>query len=141
MLRVLVVDDCKDGADTLALLLRLWGHKAKVAYDGFTALRLAQAFRPDVLLMDINLPEMDGYCLARKFRERDEFQHTLLIAITGYTDLTHRAQGVEAGFDSYLVKPVDPTVLQEMLGRWASFPWEEARRTSASGLTLAQDGL
>jgi CheY-like chemotaxis protein len=118
VLRILVVDDCKDGADSLATLLRMWGHEAKVAYDGADALHLAAVFRPHVLLLDIGLPEMDGYDLARQLRADGLCPEARLVAVSGYGDPAHQTLGKEAGFDEYLVKPVGPTEWQELLGRW-----------------------
>lgn len=119
-LRVLIVDDCHDGANTLASLLRLWGYEAQVAHNGATALRLADAFHPQVFLLDIGLPEMDGYHLARHLREQPNFQDSLMVAISGYGGPSYRAQGMEAGFDVYLVKPVDPTAMEELLDQWGT---------------------
>jgi len=119
------VDDCKDGADTLAMLLRLWGHEVRVAYDGPAALRLADAFGPDVFMLDIGLPEMDGCCLARRLRGRAAFRGALLIAISGFSDPTHRRLGEEAGFDDYLVKPLDLPALQRLSRRGAEGPAAE----------------
>jgi CheY-like chemotaxis protein len=120
MLRVLIVDDCRDGADTLGALLRLWGHDVQVAYDGPAALRLAEDFRPEALLLDIGLPGMDGCSLARQLRDQPPFREALVIAISGYTDAVHRARGDEAGFDHYLIKPMEPAALQVMLDRWVA---------------------
>src|SRR3954447_22954985 len=117
MLRVLIVDDCKDGADSLSTLLRLWGHEVQVAYDGPAALRLAAVFRPEVLLVDLGLPGMDGCCLARQFLTQAQFRDAILTAVTGYADRDHRTLGSEAGFDAYLVKPTDLAALQAMLSR------------------------
>jgi len=119
MMRVLIVDDCKDGADCLGMLLRTWGHEVQVAYDAATALQLAEAFRAEVVLVDIGMPGVDGYCLARQLRGREAFRDALVVAVSGYSDLVHRVLGDEAGFDFYMVKPTDPTALQEVLDRWA----------------------
>jgi CheY-like chemotaxis protein len=119
LLRVLIVDDCKDGADTLATLLRMWGHEVQVAYDGPSALRLAGAFRPGVFLLDIGLPGMDGCRLARRLREQADFRGALVIAVSGYVAPSHRSSGEDAGFDDYLVKPIAPAALQELLARRA----------------------
>jgi CheY-like chemotaxis protein len=114
------VDDCRDGADTCATLLRLWGHDARVAYDGPAAVRAAELFRPDAFLLDVALPGIDGCGLARQFRREADFRDALLIAVSGYADPAHRKLGDEAGFDHYLIKPVEPTVLQQLLECFAA---------------------
>jgi DNA-binding response OmpR family regulator len=115
-LLVLVVDDNTDAADSLGLLVRMWGHDVRVAYDGAGILETAAACRPDAILLDIGLPRVDGYCLARQLRQQPGLQGLLLVAVTGYADAEHRALSREAGFDHYLVKPVDPDELQRLLG-------------------------
>jgi two-component system CheB/CheR fusion protein len=112
-LRVLVVDDNRDAADTSAVLLGLWGHDVRVAYSGAAALEAVAAFQPDVFLLDIGMPGMNGNDLAQRFRDR--FPDALLIAVTGYADTGHRALGEEAGFDLYLAKPVAPSDLETLL--------------------------
>jgi CheY-like chemotaxis protein len=114
-LHVLVVDDNTDAADSLGLLVRMWGHDVRVAYDGSRLLETAAAFRPDAILLDIGLPHVDGYCLARQLRQQPDLQGILLVAVTGYADAEHRELSEEAGFDHYLVKPVDPDQLQGLL--------------------------
>ena len=114
-LRVLVVEDNVDAADTLGLLLRLYGHEVQLARTGPTALEMAAASRPDVVLLDIGLPGMDGYEVARRLRERPEFKDVMMCALTGYTPSEadrHRQQ--ENGFDHYYVKPVDLEQLLEL---------------------------
>jgi len=113
-LRVLVVDDNRDQADTTALLVRCWGFEVQVAYDGTQALEATCAYRPHVLLVDIGMPAMDGYSLARGLRGAG-LTEAVLVAVTGYADEAHRRQGQEAGFDHYLVKPVEPGELQSLL--------------------------
>ena len=87
--RVLVVDDNQDAADTLALLVRIWGHDARVAYDGVEGLRTACAFQPDCLVLDIGLPKLDGYSLAQQIRQGAATAHMKLIALTAYSDEEH----------------------------------------------------
>jgi DNA-binding response OmpR family regulator len=115
-LHVLVVDDNTDAADSLGLLVRMWGHDVRVAYDGSGLPEMAAGYRPDAILLDIGLPRVDGYCLARLIRQQPELQGILLVAVTGYADEEHRALSQEAGFDHYLVKPVDPDELRNLLG-------------------------
>jgi CheY-like chemotaxis protein len=114
-LKVLVVDDNADSAETLSELLPIWGHEARIAYDGESALRLVGEFRPDVVLLDIGLPGMDGFEVARRIRQGATPVHRL-VAMTGYGDDEDRRKAREAGFDGHLVKPVDPDLLQKTLG-------------------------
>jgi CheY-like chemotaxis protein len=109
------VDDNADGLETLALLLELSGHQVRTAADGPAALAAAAAFRPDVVLMDIGLPGMDGYEVARLLRADPAFNGTRLIALTGWGQDTDRARSSKAGFDLHLVKPVDPAELRRVL--------------------------
>ena len=114
-LRVLVVEDNVDAGDSLSLLLRLYGHDVQVARTGPTALEMASASRPDVVLLDIGLPGMDGYQVARHLRERPEFKDVMMCALTGYTPSeADRQRQQETGFDHYYVKPVDMAKLLEL---------------------------
>ncbi len=114
-LRVLVVEDNVDAADSLGLLLRLHGHEVLVARSGEMALEAASAFRPAVVLLDIGLPGMDGYHVAQQLRERPEFKGVTLCALTGYTPSeADRVRAPQAGFDHYLVKPVSLETLLEL---------------------------
>jgi signal transduction histidine kinase/ActR/RegA family two-component response regulator len=116
-LRVLLVDDNADGAESLAMLLRLWGHEVAVAHDGPAGLRSAAAQRPAVALLDISLPGMDGYELARRLRALPGLGRTMLVAMTGWGREEDRSRSREAGFDAHLVKPLELTALQELLAR------------------------
>jgi signal transduction histidine kinase/ActR/RegA family two-component response regulator len=113
--RILVVDDNMDASQSLAKLLELTGHEARVAHDGATALDVAQVYRPDVVLLDIGLPQIDGYEVARRLREQPGTEHALLVALTGYGHEEDRRRTREAGFDHHLVKPVDPNAIQQLL--------------------------
>jgi CheY-like chemotaxis protein len=114
-LRVLVVEDNADAADTLGLLLRLYGHKVEIARTGPTALQMALAARPDVVLLDIGLPGMDGFQVAQRLREKPEFKDVVICAVTGYTPSeADRQRQRETGFDHHYVKPLDLKVLLEM---------------------------
>jgi PAS domain S-box-containing protein len=113
--RVLVVDDNVDAADTLGMLMRSLGHEAKVVYDGMQALQAADEFRPDVVLLDIGLPGINGYEVARRLRSRKGGQSAKIIAITGWGQDADRARAREAGFDVHLVKPVDEAALQHLV--------------------------
>ena len=114
-LRVLVVEDNVDAADSLSLLLRLYGHEVQVARTGPTALDMASASRPDLVLLDIGLPGMDGYQVARRLREMPGFKDVMMCALTGYTPSeADRQRQQETGFDHYYVKPLDMAKLLEL---------------------------
>jgi CheY-like chemotaxis protein len=114
-LRILVVEDHADTALTTAVLLRLYGHEVAVAPDGPAALAAAQACWPDVVLLDIGLPRMDGYAVARWFQDQADRKPPLLIAVTGYGQPEDRRRSQEAGIHEHLLKPVDYIQLQPML--------------------------
>jgi signal transduction histidine kinase/CheY-like chemotaxis protein len=114
-MRVLVVDDNVDGAVSLARLLKLSGHDVRLAYDGPTALVAADEFRPNAILLDIGLPGMDGFEVARRLRRQQSNQELILVAVTGYGRDEDRARSHEAGFDHHLVKPVDVDILRNLL--------------------------
>jgi PAS domain S-box-containing protein len=112
--RVLVVDDNKDAANALALLLEAEGHEVRTAADGVTGLALAREYGPEVVLLDISLPRLDGYEIARRMREDAQLRSATLIAITGYGQSHDRARAAAAGFDYHLTKPVEYTSLQRL---------------------------
>ena len=111
-LSVLVVDDEPDSADGIAALLERWHHRAYVAYDARRALELFRERRPDLVLLDIGLPGMDGYQLA--VRLRAEEHQAMLVALTGYPD---RRRALSAGFEEHFAKPLDPEALKALLAR------------------------
>jgi len=113
--RVLVVDDNVDVADSLATLLRLRGHEVAIAYDGPGALKRAGAFYPEVVLLDIGLPGLDGYQVAARLRRRRRTASSLLVALTGYGQEEDQSRALQAGFDRHLIKPVDPRVIYALL--------------------------
>jgi len=116
-LRVLVVDDNADAADTLVMLLGASGHEMRTAYNGVAALRMAHEFRPDVVLCDIGLPRVDGYTVAARLRSDPQFASTMLISVSGWgTDEVQR-RARDAGFDFHLVKPVDLDSVNRILER------------------------
>jgi two-component system OmpR family response regulator len=117
-LRVLVVEDYPDAATSTALLLKLFGHEVDVAGDGPTALRAAAAFPPDVVLLDIGLPGMDGYEVARRLGGQPMARRPFFIAISGHRQPADRRREVEAGIDMHLLKPVDPDQLRLLLQRF-----------------------
>jgi CheY-like chemotaxis protein len=114
-LRILVVDDNQDSAGSMTLLLELQGHEVQVAHAGPAALKLANEGRPDVILLDIGMPGMNGYEVARQLRGQGAFADTLLIAVTGYGRASDVKQTESAGFDYHLVKPIDYDKLQSLL--------------------------
>jgi PAS domain S-box-containing protein len=115
--RVLVVDDNRDSAESLALLLRLAGNETHTAYDGREALTVAAKVQPDVLLLDIGLPEMNGYDVCRRVREQPWGQDVLIVALTGWGQEEDRRKSREAGFNEHLVKPVDHAALMKVLAQ------------------------
>jgi two-component system CheB/CheR fusion protein len=119
-LRVLVVEDNDDIARSLAMLLELWGHDAAIVDRAEAALEAVRTHRPAVVLMDIGLPGMDGYEVAKMLRRQEGCDKVMLVAMTGYGQDEDRRRAQEAGFDRHLVKPVDPDVLQELLANCES---------------------
>jgi len=115
--RVLVVDDNVDMADSLSLLLSLRGYKVDTAYDGLAALKKAASFHPEVVLLDIGLPGLDGYEVATRLRRRRRTAKSLLVALTGYGGEDDQLRALQAGFDHHLTKPVDPIVIYRLLAR------------------------
>ena len=115
LLRVLIVDDYYASADTMTMLVDVWGHDVRRAYDGTTGLALAAAFQPDVLLLDILMPGKSGLEVARQVRQQARLNYCFIIAVTGRTDAGHRLQCEEAGIDLFLIKPVTPSILQTLL--------------------------
>jgi PAS domain S-box-containing protein len=115
-LKVLVVDDNTDAAQSAAMLLVMQGHRVETAHDGPSALEAARAFRPEVVLLDIGLPGMDGFEVARAMRAQLGNGTPVLVAVTGYGQEEDRRRSQEAGFDRHLVKPVEPAALAALLG-------------------------
>jgi signal transduction histidine kinase/DNA-binding response OmpR family regulator len=113
--RILVVDDNVDVVETTTMLLSLSGHHVRSAKDGLQALHLATEFKPDVVLLDIGLPLMDGYEVARRLRQTPQTAGALLIALTGYGQQGDRQRGRDAGFDGHMLKPVDPHALAKLI--------------------------
>ncbi len=113
--RILVVDDDPDGADSLAALLGLIGHETVVANDGLAALVLAETFRPDVVVLDLGMPGIDGFEVAERLRKTPSGKGLLLIAATGWGHPEDRRRSLAAGFDHHLAKPVDLHQLAEII--------------------------
>jgi two-component system CheB/CheR fusion protein len=113
--RILVAEDCKDTALSLTMLLRHWGHETRAVYNGTDAVEAAAEFAPNVAILDIGLPQMDGFAVASALREQYRPEELLLVALTGYSQPEFRRRSLEAGFDHYLIKPIDPDVLKALL--------------------------
>lgn len=126
-LRVLVVDDHQDAADSLCQLLTLWGHQPMVAYGPAAALELARAWPPDAVLLDLVLPGMSGWELARLLRADPKLAGVLLAAVTGLSQPADLEQSRAAGLDCHLLKPVEPELLSQLLAAHA------ARRAGLGG--------
>ncbi|HEY9422002.1 MAG TPA: ATP-binding protein [Thermoanaerobaculia bacterium] len=114
-LKILVVEDNVDAAESLASLLRLWNHDVSVVHDGRTALEAARLHQPEVVLLDIGLPGLDGYQVAQRLRDEVGLDHALLVAMTGYGQPEDRRRSREAGIHHHFVKPVEPSVLRNLL--------------------------
>ena len=114
-LRIVIVDDNKDAADTCEMLLQLLGHEVRTAHNGRSVLALAETFRPHVLLLDIGLPDISGYEVAKQIRSTAWGQRAVLIAVTGWGQEEDRRMAFAAGFDHHLAKPVDPGALEALL--------------------------
>jgi signal transduction histidine kinase len=113
--RVLIVDDNVDAADSIGKLLKLFGHEVRCVYDGPSALAEAKDYQPEVVVLDIGLPEMDGYEVAKRMRAISQLHNTRIVAVTGYGQEEDRRRSRDAGFDQHLTKPVDPDVLQSFV--------------------------
>ena len=127
--RILVADDNHDAAQSLALMLSMDGHDVRTAGDGLEALREAEEFHPQLVVLDIGMPKLDGYETARRMRKRPWAAHTRLFALTGWGQEEDRERARRAGFDQHLVKPVDPEALSQLLNRTLS----ESGRTLGEG--------
>jgi CheY-like chemotaxis protein len=113
--RILVADDNYDSATSLSILLNDAGYDIRTAGDGVQALETAAQFRPDIALLDIGMPKLNGYEVARQIRNQPWGRHVLLVALTGWGGADHRQQTAQAGFDHHLTKPVDPAALTRLL--------------------------
>ncbi len=118
--RILVADDNQDSADSLAMILELGGHDVRIAHDGRAALSVAQTFRPDTVLLDIGMPQLNGYEVAQALRHEPWGADICVIALTGWGQESDRQRAIDAGFDLHLTKPVDPDALEALLSRNAA---------------------
>ncbi len=128
-LAVLVVDDCADTAASCGELLGLYGYDVRTARGGPAALATLDGWQPDVALLDLAMPEMSGYELARRVRGRRD-RCPLLVAVTGLGTPVHRARAADAGFDHFLLKPVNPDVMSALLRSWAAAVFAPVEETS-----------
>jgi CheY-like chemotaxis protein len=131
--RILIVDDLEDSADSLAMLLRMSGHEVHTAYDGEEAVTAAEKLRPEVVLLDIGMPKLNGYDACRRIREKPWGKSILLIAVTGWGQEDDRRRTVESGFNHHLVKPVNPRDLMKVLA--------QLQATAEQGCVAAGRGL
>jgi PAS domain S-box-containing protein len=115
--RILVVDDNRDSAESLAMLLRLLGNDVRTAYDGRLCLEIAVAYRPDVVLLDIGLPGLNGFEVCQRLRGDGNLKSAMIVAMTGYGQDEDKRRSHESGFDAHLIKPVDLEVLRDLLDR------------------------
>jgi CheY-like chemotaxis protein len=113
--QVLVVDDNKDAANSMAMLLKLWGHQVQIAYSGSDALALAQEQKPEVILLDIGLPRMNGYRVAEHLRQQPETKDAVIIAVTGHGQPSDRRRSKEAGINLHWLKPINSEKLLRLL--------------------------
>jgi len=116
------VDDNKDAADSLSQLLGIMGMEVRMAYDGLEAVETAAAFNPDVVLLDIGLPKLNGYEVTRRIREQPWGKDMVLVAVTGWGQEEDRRRSREAGFNAHMVKPVDPAALERLLAGLKATP-------------------
>lgn len=129
-IKVLVVDDDRDSVEMLKILLDMNGGATHVAYDGVEAVKLAEELRPEVILLDIGLPKIDGYEACRRIREHAWGRHMIVVALTGRGLDDDRAMSQRSGFDMHLVKPVEPELLLTVL---AATPRGSQRQASEDG--------
>jgi CheY-like chemotaxis protein/anti-sigma regulatory factor (Ser/Thr protein kinase) len=113
--RILIVDDNRDSAQTMAALLQAWGHEVQTVYDGPAAVASASEFRPEAIFLDLGLPGMNGYDVAKRLRAAGDLPPAMLVAFTGYGQDEDRRRVLDAGFDHHLLKPVDPGLLEKII--------------------------
>ncbi len=118
-MRLLVVDDNTDAAEVMCLLLRALGHDAHVEHDAHHAIERARQLSPDILFLDIGLPDMDGHALAQRLRAMPETADAMMVALTGYGQPEDKARALQAGFDHHVVKPVKLEEIEALLGEHA----------------------
>ena len=137
--RIVVADDNIDCAESTAVILRMEGHTVHVAYDGEHTVELVASVRPEVVLLDIGLPKLNGYDAARRIRAMDDMKDVLLVAITGWGQQKDRQLAQEAGFDRHLVKPVDPDVLIQLVAQYVPHETGDRRVNNLANGTGVSD--
>lgn len=130
-LQILIVEDNEDSREALSSLLTFAGHVTRMAHDGPSALAMVSDWSPDVVLLDIGLPGMDGHDLARRLREQTHLGDVVLVALTGWGQASDRQRSAAAGIDHHLIKPIDPSALEKLLGTLARAA--SGNRPSADG--------
>jgi CheY-like chemotaxis protein len=118
--RVLVVDDNHDSGDSLCLLLKTKGHEVRTARDGLEAIAAADDFKPEIILMDVGMPNLNGYDATRRIRETDSGRDIFIVALTGWGQAEDVERSREAGCSAHLIKPVDFAALDRLLAEWES---------------------
>ena len=139
-LRVLIVEDNRDAAEMLKLMVSLYGHTSLVAHDGAAALTAATQFAPDVIFLDIGLPVMNGYEVARTLRGMPQFNHVHIAAVTGWGQEEDRRKAREAGCDSHFTKPLSPETLEDLLAATAQRVLEGLPAAGTPRTRLADSG-
>ena len=127
-LHLLVVDDNRDAADAMVMAAQVLGHEAVAVYDGGAALELLDSYRPDLMILDLSMPGMDGYTLATAIRGRPEFASTPLVALSGFGADADRQRALQSGFDLHTLKPMEIDTLEQLLLRVQREPGREAAR-------------
>jgi CheY-like chemotaxis protein len=117
---VLVVDDDRDTADSYRVLLSLWGHRTLVAYDAEAALEAARRERPDLVVLDLAMPGVDGWELARRLRAEPGLEEVVLLAVSGYGQRADRRRSKAVGINRHLLKPIEPELLERLLGEYTA---------------------
>jgi CheY-like chemotaxis protein len=130
--RVLVVEDYVDGAHTMAQLLSVMGHEVQEAFNGIDALRVAADFQPDLILLDIGLPELNGYEVAKQIRENEDTKNIIIAALTGYGRESDRQEAALAGCDHHFTKPIEPHQLISLLSTLPHVADSESNRTCSN---------
>jgi CheY-like chemotaxis protein len=135
--RILVVDDLRDSAESMATMLGMMGHETYTAYDGLEALQVAAAFQPNIVLLDIGLPKVNGYEVAHHIREQPWGGNVALVALTGWGQEEDKRRSLEAGFDHHLTKPVAATALEKLLSGLAPVGQESPDHESSESARLS----
>lgn len=123
--RILIADDNEDSATAMAMIFKLMGNEVRMATDGLEAIQIAEAFRPELILMDIGMPEMNGYDACRQIRKQPWGDSIVIAALTGWSREEDQRHAQDAGFNHHLIKPIDPDCLEKLLEDLSAPPGEE----------------